>query len=130
MLGWNSWYQALCSALLNLPVSYDPRLMEIHQGDWQTLLRSEIEEQYPEIINRWETEPWQVTPPNGENLLQVKQRVDDFMDELLQRYPDSCIGIITHRIPIALIKVRFQGLNPDLVRTIQLPNTFFEDITA
>jgi broad specificity phosphatase PhoE len=113
---------------LNLSIFYDTRLMEIHQGDWQTRLRSEIEQHYPELFHRWETEPWQVTPPNGENLSQVQQRVNEFLDELLSLHPDSRIGIITHRIPIALIKMRYQGLDPDIVRSLDLPNTFFEQI--
>ena len=111
-----------------LPILYDQRLMEIHQGDWQTRLRSEIEQHYPELFHRWETEPWQVTPPNGENLPQVQQRVNEFLDELLLRYPGSCIGIVTHRIPIALVKLRYQGLDADIVRTLHLPNTYFEEI--
>jgi broad specificity phosphatase PhoE len=113
---------------LELPVIYDHRLMEIHQGDWQTRLRSEIEERYPDLFHRWETEPWQVTPPNGENLYQVQSRVNEFLNELVGRYPDACIGIITHRIPIAMIKMRYQGLQTNIVRTLRLPNTFFEEI--
>jgi phosphoserine phosphatase len=118
----------ILAEILELPVFMDDRLMEIHQGDWQTLLRTEIEGQYPELFRRWESEPWQVTPPNGENLSEVQVRVDAFLDEILQRYPDSCIGIVTHRIPIALIKMRYQGLDANIVRTLRLPNTFFEEI--
>ncbi len=113
---------------LKLPVFFDNRLMEIHQGDWQTLLRSEIEQLYPELFHRWETEPWQVTPPNGENMFQVQQRVNAFLDELLLNHPDACIGIVTHRIPIALIKLRYQDLQTNIVRSLHLPNTYFEEI--
>jgi broad specificity phosphatase PhoE len=118
----------ILAELLELTVYLDDRLMEIHQGDWQTRLRAEIAGQYPELFRRWESEPWQVTPPNGENLRQVQKRVNAFLDEILQRYPDSCIGIVTHRIPIALIKMRFQDLDANIVRNLHLPNTFFEEI--
>jgi len=37
---------------LNVPVHIEPRLVEIHQGDWQTRLRSEIEQLYPEQFRR------------------------------------------------------------------------------
>jgi broad specificity phosphatase PhoE len=113
---------------LELPLIFDHRLMEIHQGDWQTRLRSEIETRYPDLFQRWETEPWQVTPPNGENLYQVQIRVNEFLDELVGRYPDACVGIITHRIPIALIKMRYQDLQTNIVRTLHLPNTYYEEI--
>lgn len=113
---------------LCIPLYIDERLMEIHQGKWQTRLRSEIEEMYPELFSRWETQPWEVTPPGGENLSQVQERVYLALDEIVLQHPTEFIGIVTHRIPIALIKLRYQDLDRDIVRTIQLPNTYYEEI--
>ena len=113
---------------LNLPLFEDSRLMEIHQGNWQTKLRSEIESAYPDLFLRWETEPWQITPPGGEHLTQVQARVYAAVDEIVKHYPHQCVGLVTHRIPIALLKMRYQNLNPDVVRTIHLPNTYWEVI--
>jgi broad specificity phosphatase PhoE len=118
----------LAEILGGLPLHVDPRLMEIHQGDWQTRLRSEIEALYPDLFQRWETEPWEITPPGGEHLRQVQARVYAALDDLLAQYQGQTIGLVTHRIPIALIKVCLQGLDPDVVRTLQLPNTYWEDI--
>ena len=113
---------------LAIPIFEDPRFMEIHQGNWQTRLRSEIEAAYPDLFRRWETEPWLVTPPGGEHLSQVQARVYAAADEIIQRYSDQSVGLVTHRIPIALLKMRYQGLDPDIVRTIHLPNTYWEAI--
>lgn len=114
---------------LGIPVMDEPRLMEIHQGDWQTRLRSEIETLYPEIFKKWETNPWQVTPPGGEHLSEVQTRVTAAIDDILRRNTHQKIGFVTHRIPIALIKVRYQDLDPDIVRSIHLPNTYWEEIS-
>jgi len=113
---------------LGIPLYVEPRLMEIHQGDWQTRLRSEIEKKYPNLFRKWQTEPWQVTPPGGEHLSQVQQRVYQAIGDILAMHPKGCVGIVTHRIPIALIKVRYQGMDPDIVRTLHLPNTYYEEI--
>jgi len=113
---------------LDIPLHEDLRLMEIHQGDWQTKLRTEIEAAYPDLFRKWETEPWEVTPPGGENLTQVKTRVYAAVDEIIGRFPDQGVGLVIHRIPIALIKMRYQGLDPDIVRSIHLPNTYWETI--
>jgi broad specificity phosphatase PhoE len=115
---------------IGIPLQVEPRLMEIHQGDWQTRLRGEIEDLYPELFHRWETEPWQITPPKGEHLSQVQQRVDVAVDEILARHPSQTVGIVAHRIPIALIKVRFQGMNRDIVRTLELPNGYWEEVVV
>ena len=112
---------------LNLLLYTDPRLQEIHQGDWQTRLRSEIAALYPDLFHRWESEPWQVVPPGGEHLSQVQERVYIAVDEILYRHAGQRIGLVTHRIPIALLKMRYQNLAPEVVRTLHLPNAYFEE---
>jgi len=116
--------------LLNIPLNIEPRLMEIHQGEWQTLLVTEIAERYPTVFSSWKTQPWTVTIPGGENIFQVQQRVHEALDDILSKNQNKYIGLVCHRIPIALIKIRYQGLNPDLVRDIQLPNSYWEEITV
>lgn len=115
---------------LGIPLQVEPRMKEIDQGDWQTRLRVEIEDLYPELFQRWETEPWQVTPPKGEHLGEVQRRVNAAVDEILGRHPGQTIGIVAHRIPIALVKVRFQGMDPDIVRTLELPNGYWEEVVV
>lgn len=113
---------------LNVPLHRELRLMEIHQGDWQTRLRSEIENLYPDLFLHWESKPWEVTPPGGETLTHVQERVYAAVDDITSRHKDSSIGLVTHRVPIALLKIRYQGLDPDVVRTIKLKNVFWEVI--
>lgn len=113
---------------LHLPLHTDSRLSEINQGDWQTRLRSEIEDLYPDLFQRWETEPWEVTPPSGEHLTEVQSRVYAAIDDIVDHYPNQRIGLVTHRIPIALIKIRYQSLDPDVIRTMRLPNIYTEEI--
>ena len=57
----------ILASSLRIPVTDDARFMEIHQGDWQTRLRSEIETLYPDLFSEWETNPWNVSPPGGEH---------------------------------------------------------------
>ena len=118
----------IINKMLMIPVKDEPRLQEIHQGDWQTRLRSEIEDLYPELFLEWETDPWKVTPPGGEHLSEVQSRVYAAIDEILQNNEQKMIGLVTHRIPIALIKVRYQDMDPDIVRSIHLPNAYWEEI--
>jgi phosphoserine phosphatase len=113
---------------LRIPLLIEPRFMEIHQGDWQTRLRAEIDQLYPDLFRRWESEPWEVSPPNGETLPQVQNRVIAALEEIIDKHPNQSVGIVTHRIPIALIKVQYQGLDRDIVRSMKLPNIYYEEI--
>ena len=114
---------------LEIPLILESRFMEIDQGEWQTKLRSEIESSYPDLFRQWETVPWDVTPPNGEHLTQVQERVIKAVKDIINRHPDQSVGILSHRIPIALMKLNFQKLDPDIIRTLELPNTYFEEIS-
>lgn len=113
---------------LGLPLQVEPRLMEIHQGEWQERLVDDIAAEYPDLFHRWQTEPWTVTLPGGESLAHVQARVYAALDDILAQNRGRYVGLIAHRIPITLIKVRYQGLDPDVVRTLQLPNTYWEEI--
>lgn len=113
---------------LHIPLQTEPRLMEIHQGDWQTRLRSDIETLYPDLFRRWEIDPWEVTPPDGEHLTEIQARVNAAIDDLIRRHPGQCIGVVTHRIPIALIKIHYQNLDAALISNMHLPNVYEEEI--
>jgi broad specificity phosphatase PhoE len=119
----------ILAARQGVPLYSERRFMEIHQGDWQTRLRSEIEGLYPDLFKTWETTPWEVCPPQGESLPQVQERVYEAIDEIVTRHLQARVGIVAHRIPLALIKLRYQeGMDRDIVRRLYMPNVYFEEV--
>lgn len=49
-------------------------LQEISHGEWEGLYESEIESNYPGLLEQWQSQPETVQMPGGENLEQVWQR--------------------------------------------------------
>ncbi len=122
-----AWQTAkILAKALQIPLNAEERLMEIHQGEWQGILRREIETRFPDLIQQWESNPWNVSPPGGERLSEVQSRVYRAVDEILEWNQGQVIGMITHRIPIALVKMRYQALDRDELRTLRLPNAYYE----
>jgi probable phosphoglycerate mutase len=113
---------------LAVPLHFEPRLMEIHLGDWGNRLATEVAARDADRFHRWETDPWSVTPPGGESLFQVRERVHAAVDEIVRRYEGKTIGLVAHRIPLAMLKIRYQNLDPSLVRKLYLPNAGWEEI--
>jgi broad specificity phosphatase PhoE len=104
--------QQTALALVNrtgLPLRLDPRLREIHQGDWQGVLIGDIRANWPEEIHGWETDPWQYQPPGGESLQQLQTRVLAAISEITARHPTGIIAVFSHKLPIALLKIQYQG---------------------
>ena len=70
---------------------------------------------------------WTIVPGIEHNDFGQK-KLAALLQETLVKHAGRCIGIVTHRIPIALIKLRFQDLDPDIVRSLHLPNIHVEEI--
>lgn len=65
------------SEATKLSVQIDRRLREIHQGEWQGMLVSEIQTRYADRFARRRDDPLHIAPPGGETVAQVKTRVID-----------------------------------------------------
>lgn len=97
---------------LNLPVQLDPRLREIHQGEWQGVLIDDIRAKWPTEIQGWEEAPWEHQPPGGESLPELQSRLFATIDDIASRHPQDKVAVFSHKLPIALLKIRYQGYSP------------------
>ena len=87
-----------------LPVVLDPRLREIHQGEWQGLRVEEIEARYAHVFQMRSQDPWEVAPPGGETAQEVRQRVKTALDEIAQRHPGQAVAIVSHGFTLAVAR--------------------------
>ncbi|NJM16011.1 MAG: alpha-ribazole phosphatase [Bacteroidales bacterium] len=57
----------------------DPRLMEMHFGDWEGQMWDKLKGTY---VNQWMKNHIELCCPNGESMLQFAERVKDFVNAL------------------------------------------------
>ena len=69
----------------DVPCRPDPGFLEIGQGDWEGLHRSEIEERFGAQLAAWRRDPLAAWAPGGESLMEVQARVRPALAELLGR---------------------------------------------
>jgi len=60
-------------------------LNELDLGLWQGMLRRELEERYPRTYRRWSADPQSVSPPKGESLTAMLERVGAAIEGLRRR---------------------------------------------
>jgi broad specificity phosphatase PhoE len=96
------------AAKTGLPIQTDPRLREIDQGEWQGILIDDIRARWPKEIYGWEHDPWRHHPPSGESLPQMQTRIFRAIDEIIARHPTGLVAVFSHKLPIALLKIRFK----------------------
>jgi len=91
------------------PLHLDPRLREIHQGEWQGLLVAEIQARYGEAFRSRLEDPLSVAPPGGETAEQVKVRVVSAIEAIREQYPSDRVAVVSHGFAIAVIQVHYLG---------------------
>ena len=103
---------AECGALVDV----DERLIEIDYGDWEGQPFASLD---AEVVGRWHRDP-DLTPPGGENLATVAERVSGFCEELLR---DEYAGVIEAVSQVSTIYASVtwrRRLSPDQVWRMRL----------
>ena len=100
----------------DVTLDLQPDLMEIGHGLWEGKLESEIEADFPGLLNEWKTSPETVQMPEGENLQQVWDRAIACWDERVSYYsalPEKSLGIVVaHDAINKVIVCHLLGLSP------------------
>lgn len=94
------------------PITAEPRLREMSFGAWEGLTYQQIESQHPEILQRWQDDMLTVTPPGGENLLEVAERVASAVAEILSAHPGQRVLLVAHGGPLQVLICQAFGLSP------------------
>ncbi|MBM0741397.1 histidine phosphatase family protein [Phormidium sp. CLA17] len=68
----------------DVALDFEDNLKEISHGLWEGKLESEIEQEFPGELQRWQQTPEVVQMPAGENLQQVWDRATTAWDEIVQ----------------------------------------------
>lgn len=78
-------------------------LREIHHGHWETLLRAEVEAQYPAEYAAWQADPFIYAPEGGESGLSVMARALPAIRDIVDRHIGENVAVVSHKATIRLI---------------------------
>lgn len=95
---------------LNVELRLDARLREIHQGEWQGVLSSEIQKKYADEFRRRRDNPMSVAPPGGETASQVMERVAAAIEDIRLSHPEETVAIVSHGFAIACLLIRYKNI--------------------
>jgi probable phosphoglycerate mutase len=88
-------------------------------GDWEGLTTQEIGARWKDEFAAWQTDQ-SVSPPGGESIAAVNQRVRPARDRILRAYPGQTVVIVSHVVAIKSLLVRALGAPPEAFRSIHL----------
>jgi probable phosphoglycerate mutase len=81
----------------------------MEQGLWQGILYSDIKKKWGDLYRQLYEAPFETTPPGGETMAMIARRVFAALDDIARFHPDSQIVIVSHEIPLALIRCAAYG---------------------
>jgi probable phosphoglycerate mutase len=71
-------------------------LRELHAGEWQGLLASEIEARFPGQLAEWSAQVDSFTTPGGESIPKVQKRIHANYNRIVAHHPGDAIIIVSH----------------------------------
>lgn len=80
-----------------------PQFRELDQGYWDGLRGEWLAQQEDERYRRWIDSPLTTSPPGGESLQTVRERVRDGLVEVLEETPGPAV-VVVHKVVINLIR--------------------------
>ena len=97
----------------------DPRIKERNYGDLTGTSKTELKEKDPEDFAKWHRS-FDVPPPGGESIKDVKVRVDDFIHDMMaDLQPDDIIFISAHGNSIRPMRQYFEHLSNEEMSTYE-----------
>lgn len=77
-------------------VTTDARWRELSFGKWEGLNHEEIQAQWHDEATVWYADMVNLSPPGGESLLQLADRVQSALEELKSKHKDQTVLVVTH----------------------------------
>jgi alpha-ribazole phosphatase len=75
---------------------FDDRLMEKHLGKLEGMSFDEIQQQHPDIAQRWLESKEHFLLPGEESAQELQARVHSFLNEITHRHNNSRVAIVSH----------------------------------
>jgi 2,3-bisphosphoglycerate-dependent phosphoglycerate mutase len=108
----------IIAARVGLPIQTDTRLREIHQGEWQGMLVTEIAARYADLVSRWRSGPTTARAPGGESVSEVAARLWAAADDIAAAHPGGRVLVVSHGLALATLIARAQQAPLEQVYTL------------
>lgn len=96
-----------------LCVHTDARLREVHLGEWQGRLTSELGDHGDGGSTHGFRYPTLTAPPGGETAGQLQARLLAAVDDITAHHPDETVGVVTHGYAVAVLLSAVRNLPLD-----------------
>ncbi len=99
------------SRRVGLPVTVDPRLMELNLGELEGATGRQMQEEWSQVYRSWRENPGATVMPGGESLAQLQERVwQSFLEVEEAHLDDEAVLIVSHNFAIRCVISKLLGI--------------------
>lgn len=109
------------AAELGLTACVEPDLREMSFGDWEGVSFDVVRERWPDLLKGFSRDPSTATPPNGESLQQLSERVLPVWDSIVERHRGQHVLVVAHGGVNRVILGRTLAMASSALTRIQVP---------
>ncbi len=107
-------------ARLNVPVSLEKDLQELHFGAWEGQSTAALMQTDAEGLGLFWADPYTFTPPEGEPVSEFSERVLGAVSRLQQTYAGERVLLISHGGVMRLLLARARGLPREQLLSVEV----------
>ena len=104
-----------------IPCEIDPRVAEMHYGEWEGLTSEEIMARYPGMLEKWRVNPEAVQVPGGESAEQLRDRVAAFWSEICEQHDEKHLLVVAHSGSLRMLLAHILDAPIISTRHLQMP---------
>ena len=105
---------------LDLPVSLEPDLQELHFGAWEGQSAAALMDTDAQGLGLFWANPYAFTPPQGEPVIRFSERVLGAVARLHQAYAGQRVLLISHGGVMRLLLARARGLPREQLLNVEV----------
>ena len=99
------------SRKVGLPVTVDPRLMELDLGELEGATNQQMREEWAQVYRSWREDPGATVMPGGESMVQLRERVWQSLLEVEEtHWEDEAVLVVSHNFAIRCIISQLLGI--------------------
>lgn len=106
----------------NMEINQREGLREINFGDWEGLTYDEINARWPGAIEHMYNSVTTVKIQNGQSFMDVQKASAKVLDEIIKKYPDGSVAIVSHGGTIRCMICHLLGLHLDWAWNLKQDN--------
>ncbi|HVC95566.1 MAG TPA: histidine phosphatase family protein [Pirellulales bacterium] len=92
------------AAALGVKVKRMEKMQNLDHGLWQGMLIEEVKRKQPKVYRQWQEQPDSICPPEGEMLIQARDRVRAAMAKLLKKHKQGVVALVVPEPLASLVR--------------------------